>query len=475
MYFKAKSTPSKVMDLLHQAGLSMSFRWCTEAIKANAKKELEDVVKFIKSGGRPLILYDNVRITFRKETQRVNNQTHGDNGTSATLIKLPEIAAESLRNYQEQFIAKQAALRALPKHPQVTSADLVDLKAASYIQEHTIYQVIELLLATPAFSDYKHKDHPSLARPPPIHQLPTGREARTRYAMLGTWPIEESSHDGNLLVLKEILKTMNGGPLDDIAEKKTAEGGIPFVGDQLTYKCLQFLQNLRSLDGNTYDRLNWVIPSFGWFHAECCMATAILENHRGTRTDFGFARDIAQLGLKGLAGDNAKPYFHTIDVLLLTELEARIKALWLWLFGVETLDQIKTKLDYDSPTSAEELRAKAEELVRKRASTSALQSLDKQKEDDSTLRLSILIVRDLLLFAQLRNTIQQGDVGHLEYLVPMLAVFFKGSGNPQYAKLMVDYLQFSKYEAPEGIRLVLVLPSPGYTHLTTASFQRDRP
>jgi hypothetical protein len=56
------------------------------------------------------------------------------------------------------------------------------------------------------------------------------------------------------------------------------------------------------------------------------------------------------------------------------------------------------------------------------------------------------------MYGQLSDAICFGDVGHLEYLVPLLAIFFKGSGSGNYAKMMLDDLQWTKNEAPEGLR-----------------------
>jgi hypothetical protein len=125
IFFKAKATPSKVMDLLNHFGLSMSFRWATSEIKEQGKNEMDRLTNYLKDGGRVCVIYDNIRIKFRKETQRVNNQTHGDNGTSISAIKLPKETYEILSTFRERDCAKQAELRSLPSYPRLTYADLI--------------------------------------------------------------------------------------------------------------------------------------------------------------------------------------------------------------------------------------------------------------------------------------------------------------------------------------------------------------
>jgi hypothetical protein len=452
MFLKAKSTPSKSIHLLNQLGITMCFHWSTNAVKDHSKFELDSFTKHLNQGGRVLILYDNIRINFRKETQRVNNQTHGDNGTCLTAIKLPDAAANVFRNYRERDAIKQAEIRNLASYPHLTYEKLIIPEEAAYIRDYTIFQVINILLSSPDFEDYQFKDRlPSLQQPPPVHQLPTGKAHKTTYWQLGSWPIEESSYEGNRLVLNNLLKLMNCGPLSVEAETKVADGAIPIACDQLTFSLDWRMKLMRSKDRNSFDRLRWLLLSPGFFHVELNLANAILHNHRGTRASYGLARDISRLGVKGLASETDKPYFHTVDDLLSLECTARVRALWLWVSGASSLKDLRSRLN--SPAEAASIFSMAERIVYERASTAALDDLEEAGQtQDPVLLQSIILARDVLFYNQLRETIRQGDVGHLEYLLPQLAIFFKGSGSKNYSQLILDYLQWSRFEAPEGVR-----------------------
>jgi hypothetical protein len=458
LYCKSKSAPTKVVDLVHRLGITTSYRWATMEIQHLSDHETESLRRYIKNNGRILLMYDNVRIPFQKETQRVNNQTHGDNGTSITAIQLPENPSQKLRQYGELYTARQLELGKLSKteYPSVAYHNLVDTSALQFLRAFTVNQVIRILFNSPAFEDYQYKDSPRLSSPPPIHLLPTGRENRTKYWMVGTWPIEESSYDGNSLVLSEVLKHNNGGPLDTAAEEEIAKGGIPLVGDQLTVSKAVMLSLFRQHDRNPFDRMSWLIPTFGWFHTQMLLAKLILNNHRGTHSSYGLARDIGRLSIKGLASDKEKPYYHTVDELLLTEAEARTYNLWLWASGCKSLEELRDRVD--TPDGSRQIQEMAQRIVNERASTAAGQDLDDfelKKENkamqDPVLRQAILLNRDVLLYAELRDAVRQGDVGHLEYLIPTLAMFFKGSGSGNYSKLMISYLQW-KLEAPVEIK-----------------------
>jgi hypothetical protein len=72
-----------------------------------------------------MLIHDNVRLDFHKETQRVNNQSHGDNGTSVSAVQLPESTFDILNSYQSRLNSKWACLLALGKkdYPQVLYGD----------------------------------------------------------------------------------------------------------------------------------------------------------------------------------------------------------------------------------------------------------------------------------------------------------------------------------------------------------------
>jgi hypothetical protein len=272
------------------------------------------------------------------------------------------------------------------------------------------------LLGSPNFDNYALKEYSRLDCPP-IHQLSTGADHATTFWQLGSPPIEGGSYQGNDLVLAEILKLMHGGTLSTDDEIKIAAGAIPVVGDQLTISRDQQLKNLRAGDRNSFDRLRWLTLSLGFFHVEMILASSILQNHRGTHSSFGLARDISKIGIKGLASQTEKPYFHTVDDLLLFESIARIRGLWLWASGTESLQELRSMLDDQGAQAPATIRAWAEKILTQRASSSALADLEMASEDDDpVLKQSILLVRDLLFYKEVREVIRQGDVGHLENL-----------------------------------------------------------
>ncbi|KDQ06674.1 hypothetical protein BOTBODRAFT_91322, partial [Botryobasidium botryosum FD-172 SS1] len=176
------------------------------------------------------------------------------------------------------------------------------------------------------------------------------------------------------------------------------------------------------------------------------------------------------LHIKGLAANKDKPMFHTIDDFLHVEYRARTRTAWLWASGTTTLKHLFQSLDKDA--NPPHLRQLAEKIVDERASSSALVTLGDHSTRDHVLEGSVTLLRDLDFYVHLRKTIREGDVGQLQALIPHLIFYFKGGGNGNYCKMMVEYMQWHLYEAPPEISEVihnhcwLVNPSgrPGHFH-----------
>ncbi|KDQ05591.1 hypothetical protein BOTBODRAFT_84965, partial [Botryobasidium botryosum FD-172 SS1] len=476
LYMKSKSIPSKCMELIHHFGLAMSYSWACKNVTRLRDDAFADLHHWLKGHG-VFILHDNIRLVFRVKTQRVNNQTHGDNGTAATAVALPDAATEILSRYGELMRPKWAEMHAAfaDESPQpirmLSLGDLTRLGRSARIREFAVHNVITVLLASPEFSQYRHQKHPSLQPPPPIHALPTGPKHRTKYWMLGTVPIEEATYSGNLQVVDEILRQtgLNKGANPE----KLAIGNmaIPWGGDQLTDSRLKILKWFRAEDINGFERMEWLVNFFGWFHTLMLLANAIYNNHRGSTKDFGLARDVGLLHIRGLAANKEKPMFHTIDDMLHLEHTARVRTGWLWASGAPSLDTLFSSLDAD-PTGPTRLHQLAEKIVDERSSSAALVPLRQKATRDFALEGSVLLMRDLDLYIQLRQAIREGDVGRMHHMVPHLIFYFKGGSNGNYCKMLIEYMQWHFYEAPPEVSEVirnhcwLVNPSgrPGHFH-----------
>ncbi|KIJ06431.1 hypothetical protein PAXINDRAFT_32701, partial [Paxillus involutus ATCC 200175] len=122
--------------------------------------------------------------------------------------------------------------------------------------------------------------------PKPLNQLPTGEKYITRQFMLGTEHLEEASYEGNINVVMAIFRQLLLDSEDEL--KKTGLYRVfVWVGDQLTSARLRGLFNFRAQDTNAFDRLDWLVPTFGWFHLLMAFANSLHKQYLGTTAGRG--------------------------------------------------------------------------------------------------------------------------------------------------------------------------------------------
>ncbi|KIK76532.1 hypothetical protein PAXRUDRAFT_169646, partial [Paxillus rubicundulus Ve08.2h10] len=113
--------------------------------------------------------------------------------------------------------------------------------------------------------------------PKPLNQLPTGEKCITHQFMLGTEHLE-ASYEGNINVVMAIFHQLLLDSEDEL-KKMGLYRVFVWVGDQLTSVQLHGLFNFHAQDTNAFDRLDWLVPTFGWFHL-LMVFTNSLHKHR---------------------------------------------------------------------------------------------------------------------------------------------------------------------------------------------------
>jgi len=102
IYLKFKGISAKGFDMLHAMGLTMSHKWTADAVERISAECMAEVRAKIEQ--YPWLINDNINISFRVFSQRLDNQGEFGNGTAATVyIKhdakmLSENANQNLRS-----------------------------------------------------------------------------------------------------------------------------------------------------------------------------------------------------------------------------------------------------------------------------------------------------------------------------------------------------------------------------------------
>ena len=446
IYLKACGMSARAFDAVHSLGLTMSHKWTADAFRALSNSAMEEVRELVKS--QPFFLsYDNVNIPLRVFLQRLHNQSHFQNGCAGTAWILPSdaVLASSINALLQETCRTASSI------PDITHIIDGNTDAKERLRARYIHQILLVLLESPEFRDYpvEKQKHQCLSPPPPVHELAIGEERQIQQFMLETAPIEEASYDGNDKVIAEWFRQLK---LDSKAEQRRTglDRIIVCCGDQLTMDRLRGLYKFRSEDYNSFDRMDYLVLSLGWFHVIMAFASSLYKQYYGSSSSVGQLRHAFDvLHKKKMSSPASKgPFWNDLDEALRHISEAHFRLCWLELTGTDNLDQLKTK-------TPEELRSYAADIHDRYASMSALVNLRKRlTSDDRDLvqENSIMWNADILPYLELTAAIKHGDVGRMEDLLPTVLFRFAGGGNFKYTVEMLELIQCLHHEWPLEVR-----------------------
>lgn len=413
----------------------MSQKWAfhgIDTIARHANEELRRQIHELK-----LLFFfshDNINRQFRVFEQRIDRQTTFDSGTASTIYLVP--GSENIQLDNRALQEQRKIGRANP----ITARDIVKLSmvGTTRVAAQLKHRVLRFLLDSPEFDieSYEYRNDAALAPPPPVRELPCGRENQTIQHMLPTTHICESTYDGNDQVMSETYNCLGLGSLEEMKETGLNRV-IVWAGDQLTVSRLRGLVNFRSHDDNSFERMDYLIPSFGWFHLQMAFATSLHSQYYGKKGSYGFSHAFDIMGKKGLANTATQGTFHHAFEEALKEVTtARFRDLWKQVAGVEELSELRS-------WKPERLVKKAKKIYDEFASTSAVVELKSEEEDsqDQLLKQMVQFNRDLLEYLELDTAIKVGDVGRMEDMLPRLLLRFIGGKNNKYAIEVLELLQ----------------------------------
>ena len=117
------------------------------------------------------------------------------------------------------------------------------------------------------FATYPHRNDPAFSPPPPSELLPCGPGHIVEQHILETFEIDESTYDGTDQLLNTVIPEQLGMGSPEGKKHIGQDLEIPWAGDQLSVDRARGLQRYRYDDPNSFSRMEWLIPVFGWFHA----------------------------------------------------------------------------------------------------------------------------------------------------------------------------------------------------------------
>ncbi|KAF8153869.1 hypothetical protein B0H34DRAFT_753337 [Crassisporium funariophilum] len=444
IYLKACGLSARAFDAIHALGLTMSHKWASNAYGILSDRSMQEARKAIREYPWNMS-HDNVNIPLRVFSQRIHNQSHFISATAGTVWILPLHAALPVKTNRE--FNKFRALHST----KVFEYENVLYGSASVdnrIQAQHQYRLLCVVLDSPDFADYVYRGDPIFFPPPPVQQLPSGPENATRQFILGTCELEEASYEGTLKVMAEFFKQLDLS--SEVEESRTStERFIAWIGDQLTVERLRGLWKYRHEDHNAFDRLDYMIPVFGWFHLVMAFANSLHKQYLGTSAGIGGMRHAFDLlKRKGLISQATKgPFWHHLDEAINHISEAHFRAAWLEAANVKSFTELKNK----SPIQLKQLSEKVFNDHCSRAAVTILESQPPDRQDQVKKQWTMWNC-DVLPYLELRDAIKTGDVGRIEDLLPTLLFRFAGGGNSKYAIEILELLQGLHQEWPKDVK-----------------------
>lgn len=424
----------------------MSHKWVAGSVDRLSEAALHDVKQEMQKYVH-LLTYDNIQMSFRVFSQRLDNQGSFGNGTAATVyIKR---GAEPLSSQANQLFQEY---RAKGLENPLTPLEIMDasIRVEPRLRLQMAYHIRRLLFQSPQFdfSTYHGRDSASLQAPvaDSSRQLPHGPDHTTSQYLLGSVDIPEAAYEDHTRLLEEWLKQLGLGSCEshkDIGVNRV----IPIVGDQLTVDRMRGLITFRAEDMNSYDRLNWLLAICGWLHTMMTFGKSMHKQYFGTSKGRGLKQAFELLQRKGLHTTATKgPFHHHLVEALYHIGEAHIHAEWLSIAGVMNLAELRDK-------GPEELLHLSDLLLEKCASTEALRTMDNipQNQQDAERRQVIMFNRDVLHFILLNEAIKHGDIGTMEDMLPTLLFRFVGGQSSNYATEILELMQGLYREWPPEI------------------------
>ena len=252
---------------------------------------------------------------------------------------------------------------------------------------------------------------------------------------------------------------------------------VPMFNDQATNSNIRAIQEIRERDMNAVLRFRIYEVGIGFFHVELNLVWTILVIHRGDENDTGsLSYYIRLLRKKRLGGKH--PNFYALVSMFRDILDGYMLYCWSTITSSEDKDTPRSPLHWldnflnQNPSSGD-IKAKANMILMRHltaegkptkvnyGSNQAAQDHQEVESEatsdeahDSILVNNKLLIRDLLLFFEVRSAISSGDFGRLEGLFGYLTIFFLGAGCKNYANEFLHFIQNLKKDWTPEFALV---------------------
>ncbi|KAF4621737.1 hypothetical protein D9613_012151 [Agrocybe pediades] len=276
------------------------------------------------------------------------------------------------------------------------------------------------------YPDLRNRLAESILPPPTVKQIPVHK---TDQYPLPTMPIDESSLEGTLQVLKSMIQVSLGLTEDDVRK----HGIFLCAGDQLTLSLLDKVSAIRRDDSMLLDNVGaYTMGQEGLLHVKFSHARMLANEYWGKpngRAAWSLWKVNTLLGRKAISvgwkNKTPPPFRPVYELMLDLALPANILDGFRLYCGRDSIEawvkDVKT---------VSEVQAVAKQVLNNLCSGARVEEMRYQKPLDRDLVFEniVLFNRDALHLRQLKYAVKRGDVGAVLDLITHIVLAFRGTG-----------------------------------------------
>ncbi|THH15175.1 hypothetical protein EUX98_g9507 [Antrodiella citrinella] len=437
----------RIIDVLHAMGISVSYDTVQRSLVNLSDDAKKQARAFIEKSDRLFgVVYDNINLTNRKASQRLDSTTQQINATTLAVFSFPSTFTRAAYAQALSLLERQklAGLRQELKLKDLTPSEETQANATKAF-EHAVRTL--LLDHIPGKMQTKNKLRNKLKKgikklKPSIRVL--GHE-RTAFFPLPALDEEEVSVGGTIRVVELIFMKLLG-----LAPAAIYRYLQILVGDWLTIRNLRLMKEEHSDEFTPFNRMDWVQEASMPFHFQLNAVYMLFRTHftlasvRNAPTTLDHHRQL----LKRAKLDAKKPEYNKAKELVLHSLVARVLDCARLKLKLEKVDDMKTWVP-----NWEEFDAVARDIVSSYTSSAAAH--DALEKGDDVLAHSILFIRDALFFYEFCDAICDADVGRMWVVYDFWVFMMRGAGCHNYGNEILEMKAQYYHELPPLLRDVM--------------------
>ncbi|KAJ7017793.1 hypothetical protein C8F04DRAFT_1053581 [Mycena alexandri] len=433
MFLLASGSAKREMEVLAHAGLSISYSTIQDHITLLSEEALKRLKELVKQK-MCFIVWDNLNIAFRVESQRLNSTNHFDNGTTGTAIPL-----------WNPFTNTDTLPGTLPlemKSERTTTFPVVDwsttdiLPSPSQAEElgrccgwHLRRLAIENI---PGLGRLKE----ALGECPEVDSIAVHQ---TEQYPVPAMHEDESSIEGTIRVYTKILESLG------ITNADLRAHGLMFNdGDLLTDSLVDKIESARRNSEGEIEGMKATVRRFGLFHAKMAGCRLVVNEHWGKPNSvwpgslwWEHTRLLKRKPMTaGWKAKKATPWKPSHELLQIS-LAAHVKDGFRLHCGQADLDA------WAATATMDDVSAVADRVHDKLFSTAGLDTLRALRPElrDITHENVILLNRDALFYIEFVFAIKKGDIGRVVNVLRVWMVMMRSNKTmPKYADALFETL-----------------------------------